>query len=340
MDKVTQPTSSEIGVLWTAYMNDSMSNLILNYFLKTVEDTEIKEVILYAINLTVKHQEYIIRLFNNEGLPVPKAFNQNDVRLDAPRLLSDPFMLMYINHMSKAGHFAYSGFISMCARDDLIDFFSTGLKETNELYKKSITSLKKKGLYIRSPYISVKSEPEMVKDKSYLSGFQIFTKQRPVNTIEISHLYTNIQTNLIGAMLSLAFAQTSPNKEVQKFMLRGKDISQKHIKIFTSALMDSNVQAPNTWDNSVTNETTQVFSDKLMMFHMSLLAATGIGNYATAAAASQRSDLALNYERLSLEIALFAKDGADIMLKYNWLEEPPGMVNKTVLAKEKKEETH
>ncbi|MBM7583682.1 hypothetical protein JOC86_000219 [Bacillus pakistanensis] len=73
---------------------------------------------------------------------------------------------------------------------------------------------------------------------------------------------------------------------------------------------------------------------------MSLLAATEFGNYATAAAASQRSDLALNYECLSLEIALFAKDGVDIMLKYTWLEEPSGMVNKTVLAQQKKEETH
>ncbi|WP_338021693.1 hypothetical protein [Bacillus pakistanensis] len=47
-------------------------------------------------------------------------------------------------------------------------------------------------------------------------------------------------------------------------MLRGKDISQKH---FTSALMDSNVHAPNTWDNSVTNETTQVFSDVFTCCH-------------------------------------------------------------------------
>ncbi|MBM7583683.1 hypothetical protein JOC86_000220 [Bacillus pakistanensis] len=50
-------------------------------------------------------------------------------------------------------------------------FFTTGLIETNELLKKSITVLKEKGLYIRSPYIIVKDESEMVKDKSYLSGF-------------------------------------------------------------------------------------------------------------------------------------------------------------------------
>jgi hypothetical protein len=72
-----------------------------------------------------------------------------------------------------------------------------------------------------------------------------------------------------------------------------------------------------------------------MMFHMGLLSATGSGNYATAAAASQRSDLILNYERLSLEVAQFAKEGADIMIKNNWLEEPPGTMDKEKLAYEK-----
>lgn len=67
-------------------------------------------------------------------------------------------------------------------------------------------------------------------------------------------------------------------------------------------------------DLSISHSTTQTFSDKLIMSHMSLLSASGIGNYATAAAASQRNDLAMNYERLSVEIAAFAKSGADIMI--------------------------
>ncbi|MBM7583684.1 hypothetical protein JOC86_000221 [Bacillus pakistanensis] len=53
-------------------MNDSMSNLIFNYFLKTVKDPEIKEVILYAFDLTVKHQEEVIRIFNQEKTPASK----------------------------------------------------------------------------------------------------------------------------------------------------------------------------------------------------------------------------------------------------------------------------
>ncbi|WP_285871207.1 DUF3231 family protein [Metabacillus litoralis] len=66
------------------------------------------------------------------------------------------------------------------------------------------------------------------------------------------------------------------------------------------------------------------------------LTAAGIGNYyTTAAAASQREDLAINYERLSMEIAKFAKSGLDIMIKNNWLEQSPGLLDRGKLAKNK-----
>lgn len=145
----------------------------------------------------------------------------------------------------------------------------------------------------------------------------------------------NIQTNTIGSKLCLSFAQTSQNKEVQEFMLWGKKIAKKHVELFTSALADSEILAPGAPNVCISDSTSQTFSDKLMMFHMSLLSAAGIGNYATAAGASQRNDLAIKYERLSIEIALFAKSGADIMIKNNWLEQPPGLKDREKLARHK-----
>ena len=71
------------------------------------------------------------------------------------------------------------------------------------------------------------------------------------------------------------------------------------------------------------------------MFHIAMMAAAGMGIFAVAAAASQRSDLALNYERLSLEIGQYVKDGADIMIDHAWLEQPPGTQDKEKLSKKK-----
>jgi hypothetical protein len=170
-----------------------------------------------------------------------------------------------------------------------------------------------------------------------LSGLNPFSDKRPLNAVEISHLYLNIITNSIGVKLSLAFAQTSTSKDVQDFMLRSKDISKKHIQLFTDVLLQDEIEAPHIPDVAVSDSTTRTFSDKLMMFHMSLIASAGIGNYATAGAASQRSDLMINYERLSFEVARLAKSGADIMIKNHWLEQPPGLKDRDNLVRKGKD---
>ena len=88
---------------------------------------------------------------------------------------------------------------------------------------------------------------------------------------------------------------------------------------------------------SITDSITPPFSDKLVDVSHSYDSCSRDGKfYAVAAAASQRSDLALNYERLSLEIAQYVKDGADIMINHAWLEQPPGTQDKEKLSKKKR----
>ncbi|MEO2075088.1 MAG: DUF3231 family protein [Bacillus sp. (in: firmicutes)] len=334
---VTQLTSAEIASLWTSYMNNSMSVQFLNYFLGTVEDPEVRDICEMAHSIATKVLSEITAFFQQEEIPVPNGFSESDVNLNAPRLYTDSFMIYYINHMSKAGMLGYGGFTSMCARKDVRTCFKTALMLTADLYDKSTDVLLEKGLFVRPPYIGYPKQKDYVDSKSYLSGLNPFTNKRPLNSVEISHLFMNIQNNLIGAKLCLSFAQSSPRKEVQKLMLQGKDISEKHVKIFTSTMLDNNTQPPISSDVAITDSTAEVFSDKLIIFHNGLLTAAGTGNYATAAAASQRSDLILNYERLSLEIAQYAKDIATLMIDNEWLEQPPGTLDKVKLAQHKKQ---
>ncbi|MGM0874663.1 MAG: DUF3231 family protein [Bacillota bacterium] len=331
----TNFTASEIASLWTAYMNESMSVCIVGKMLKDIEDSEIKKGMQSVYDFFKQNLEILTALFQNENFAIPNGFTKEDVNMNAPKVFSDTFCLTYVNHMAKLGMLAYSGFISMSVRNDIRSYFTQGLTGISDLYNSTIEIALSKGFYVRAPYIGVPTETDYVDSKKYLSGLNLFTNSRPLNAIEISHLYMNIQTNAIGSKLCLSFAQTSQNKEVQEFMLRGKDISVKHVELFTKALAESDIVAPGSPNINVSYSTSQTFSDKLMMFHMSLLSAAGTGNYATAAAASQRNDLAINYERLSLEIAQFAKSGADIMIKNNWLEQPPGLKDREKLAKKK-----
>ncbi|MFP3886420.1 DUF3231 family protein [Priestia filamentosa] len=329
-------TSSEIASIWTGYMNDSMSKCVLGYFLKHVQDEEIKSIVQFSYDISSTHLKKLTTIFQKEQIPIPTGFTyDDDVNLNAPALYTDPFMLIYINHMAKIGLLGYGGFISMSAREDMRAYYREGLNETSELYERSSKVALSKGLFVRAPYIPYPTQTDYVDARKYLSGISIFSKQRPLNAVEISHLFMNIQTNIMGTKLAISFAQTSPREKIQKWMLRGRDISKKHVDIFTKILLENDIQPPVSSDVAITNSTTPPFSDKLTMFHMAFMSAAGSGNYATAAAASQRNDLILNYERLALEIALYAKDGADLMIDHAWMEQPPPTIDKDQLTNKK-----
>lgn len=328
-------TSAEIGCLWTSFNDDSMSMCVLEFMLKHLQDTDIKPAVQYAYDISSYHLDQLTSTFKQEQFAFPHAFSAEDVNMEAPWLFSDLFCLSYVNHMSKVGMIKYGGFITMSKRKDIRDFYTQALTEASTLYNQTTDIALSKGIHPTHPYIDVPKEADYVDSKKYYSGLNPFSKDRPLNAVEISHLYSNILTNSVGVKLCLSFAQTSPSKEIQDYMVRGKDISNKHIQIFTSTLQEGDVPTTRLPDLSVSDSTTPTFSDKLMMYHMTLLSTAGLGNYATAAAASQRNDLTLNYERLSLESAQFAKSGADIMIKHHWLEQPPGTKDKEHLVRKK-----
>lgn len=331
----TKLTSSEIGSIWTNYMNDSMSKCILGYFLKHVEDDEIKSIVQFAYDLSTKHIKKLTSIFQEEQIPTPTGFTDEDVNMQAPRMYTDMFMLNYIHHMSKMGMLSFSTFTSMGAREDIRNYFTEGLNESSKLFNSSSNILLAKGLFLRAPYVAYPTETDYVDSKKYLSGLNPFSNKRPLNMVEISHLFINIQTNLIGEKIAQSFAQGSSIEKIQNWMLRGKEIAQKHIQVFAKVLLENDIQSPASSDICITDSIEAPFSDKLSMFLISLLNSAGIGNYSMSAAASQRSDLILNYERLSGEIAKYAKDGFDILIEHAWLEQPPGTRDKDQLAKNK-----
>lgn len=179
----------------------------------------------------------------------------------------------------------------------------------------------KQGTYVRPPYISAPEKVDFVESQHFLAGF--FGKKRALTSVEVTHLFLNIQSNSIGKALIMAFAQTSKSDEVKQFLIRGKKIAQKHIEIFDQFLTDEDLPAPMSWDSAISDCTTNVFSDKLIMFHVSAMIAAGISNYGMAMAASPRRDLGFKYASLIPEISLYAEDGANIMIKHGWMEEPP-----------------
>ncbi len=90
--------------------------------------------------------------------------------------------------------------------------------------------------------------------KSFLAGF-LTNEKRPLTALEITHLFANLDTNTLGEILMIGFAQVAKSKEVREFIWRGKELSEKHRMIFSEKLIEDNVPAPSPWDSGVTKST-------------------------------------------------------------------------------------
>ena len=307
---------------------------MINYALSQVEDKEIQGVLEYVLGLSEKHVTFLTDLCKKGKLAVPDGFSTEDVNLHAPRLFTDDFFIMYIQNLGKIGLTAYSKALSNAARSDIVQYFKQCLTSSAELLEKSIEVKLSKGIFARAPFIPKQEKVQYVEKQHYMGGGW-FSEKRPLNAIEITHLYYNIERNHLGIVLIIGFSQVAHSKEVQQYMYRGRDISRKYVEVFSELLRDDYLAVSSAWDVQATGSTKSPFSDKLMMFHINTMNASGIGQYGASIGMSQRADLVVMYTRLVAEIGKFAVDGANIMINNGWMEKPPQAIDRKQIAKGK-----
>ncbi|WP_407268850.1 DUF3231 family protein [Radiobacillus sp. PE A8.2] len=329
---VIKLTASEITQLWNTYMNDSGAICHLEHEINNTEDLEIKPLLQYALDVSKSHIVRITEILNKENYPVPHGFTlDEDVNVNAPRLFSDAYSLIAMNQLGKLGLSAYSMALPVAVREDVYCFFSDCLRESDEIIKKTNDLLLSKGLYIRSPYLPTPENIDFVKKKSFLAGY--FGEKRPLTGGEITNLYANFQRNALGSATMIGYSQVAEKKDVTEYILRGKEIAQKHCEILGSYLNENDLPSPMNWDAEVTDSTTYTFSDKKMMFYSTSLIALSVGFYGASISMSPRRDIGAMYGRLTAEILNYADDGAKLMIKYGWMEEPPRALDRDELAK-------
>ncbi|MDQ0300241.1 hypothetical protein J2S78_002688 [Salibacterium salarium] len=334
LDKNTNITSAEHAQLWNAYMNASITSTIVKYFLAKVEDPDIESVLQEALTLTTTHAETLTHMFTKENKPVPIGFNDQDLNTNAPRLYSDNYFLQHILQLGMAGMFSFSAAINLSIRHDIYTFFSEGFQKYNHLHQKAASVSLEKGLYLRPPTVPTPNEVDFVKKRNFLTGW--FGKRRPLMTQEIAYLFSNLERNSLGIAMLTGFSQVVKSKEVKNYIIRGIEIAKKHVNIFRSILEENHVPTPMGSDSMVTDSANvSPFSDKLIMYHVTGMTTLGIGFYGLSISTNIRRDLSVHYTRLTAEIALYSEDGATLMIDNEWLEEPPRMVNRDELVRNK-----
>jgi hypothetical protein len=324
-------TSAEISQLWASYMNDSFSICVLKYFINNVDDTEVRSVLEYALQLAQSHIPKLTAIFNKENYPIPHGFIEGeDVDINAPRLFSDSYYLRFLLRESNIGLNAISMAVALSVRTDVNTYFTECLSDITKLHTMTKEVLLSKGLYVRSPHIPIPKNVDYVKEKSFLAGF--FGDVRPLSVLELTNLYSNIQRNVLGSATLIGFSQVAKDAKVKDYLVRGRDIAKKHVDVFGQKLKKDNLLVPMAWDIDITESTTFTFSDKIMMFQVTSLNAIGIAFYGASLATSPRRDIGLEYSRLMAEIGQYATDGAKIMIENGWLEQLPLASDRDELA--------
>lgn len=225
MENKKSLNAAELGELWVSYMNASLSSKVFAYFLEKVEDEEINGVIKDAYALSQSALQFITGVFEQDGIPQPVAFTDEDVNVNAPRLFTDNFFLQYIHEYAFLGMTETTTSINRASRQDIYQFYSESYLKFNKLHEKALSVMVSKGVYANPPSIPTPEKIDFVKKQNFLTGW--FGERRALLAVEIAGLYSNIQRNLLGATVLTGFSQAATLKEVRQFMLRGIDIANK-----------------------------------------------------------------------------------------------------------------
>lgn len=331
-EQLSNFSSSELSYLWISYSYESMSKYAVMPFLQHVDDEDTKVLLEEVLNDATKRIETIKDLFTQENHPIPQGFTKGDVNLDAPRLFSDAMYLEFLLQILKLELTSYQLAYVESIKPELQSFFKTNIQEDMELIEKIKQLSLDKGIFITPPRIPVPKSNEFVSKESFLAGW--FGEKRPLLAMEIAHLVFNAKRNGIGHAAITGFSQVAQSKEVRKFFERGRDLALKQLNIFSSILHDNNLPASaKIWTSEVTDTTISPYSDRLMLQLITSLIASGISSYGMAIAMCERRDLGVHYTRLLAEVAQYADDGAEILIKNGWMEQPPMAANRKKLAK-------
>jgi hypothetical protein len=328
-----QLTSSELGTLWMTYQSTSASLLMYDLMKEKTIDKEAQNILTSYISEAQNVKNEIVKVFNSEKAVIPIGFDERDIIRDATPLFDDIFHIMYLRQIIKLNFQHSAIFSAISYMKEVNDIFKLNYDIANKYYVMTTNYLLGKGVLTRPPYVTMPKQVEFIEDKNYMSGFNVLTDKRSLNTIEVGYINEAIQSNIFGMQLMTGFAQVAKENEVKKYFIQGKELSKKIVTELSSVMMQSDIQPPSTWAGRATDSTNPPFTDKLMMYITSLISSSSMAFNVLGTSYSMRSDLQLKLGLISKDVFQFSKKGAELMIKHKWMEEPPQMEDRNQLTK-------
>jgi hypothetical protein len=316
----------EISQLWLIYQANSLMKCILQYFSAQAQDPEIKTILTDALNMIYPKLSAIISLFNSVGFPIPYGYTDEDVNTNAKRLFSDSLMLSAFRAVTRFRLVKLAHALPLATRPDVRAFFNSALVEEQNLLNKAEDLLTKKGINVRPPYIPIPDRVNYIADNSWYGN--LFGSERPINALELTHVFQRLETKLVESAIHLGFTQVVKDPKIKAYFSKGLQIFDNEIKRWSAILNKEDIILPLSWRSEVTDSLESPFSDKLMLFQSLLNITYSFYANGFAIANCNRTDLVRAFVKVEIDLGTYGKDGLDLMIANAWMEEIPLSVDR------------
>jgi hypothetical protein len=330
MNSSARLSSAEIGNTWQFYIQATLARCLLLYFLHHLKDEELISLLKKELFYTDEKIKKMKELYTKEQIPIPDGFSDHDINFDAPPLFYDEYALTFVYSLSRMNMINRAFILGNTARADILDIFTSSILQSVEVYNDSTKLLLSKGLYDRPPMIPYPREVEYIQKKWFVLPFP--EQKRPLTTLEITELFFNIERNYFAIILCLGLQQVVKDKEIKKYIDKGREISEEQIKVFNDILIKEDLINISSLPMLVTDSTISPFSEKFIVALFHYLNAIDVALLGHSLSMSMRADLGALFSKFISEIILYSKDGFNIMVERGWAEQPPIAPNRKDLA--------
>lgn len=324
------PNASEIGNLWAGYLAENMAVCMLKFMVAKSKDPDIKPLLQQALDLSSQRINSMEELFNSIHHPIPEGYGEKDVDINAPELFSESFSLAYTRLMNVYIELKYSMALSRSSRQDFRQFFSEAINTSRDINQRATDILLAKGLLAKAPHVIIPDTIEIVHDKNYYGS--ILGGKRPLNVLEISHLFHNMQVKLLLSTLKLGFSQVIKSEKIKDYMYNGSLMHKEQASKLGKILADENLPEGIPFDFHITDSKQSPFSDKLMLAHSTVVTAFCLVEAGFGLTNSARKDISSTLTNIIAAILADSKNGADLMIENGWLERVPETANRSELV--------
>src|SRR5699024_7631716 len=114
-------------------------------------------------------------------------------------------------------------------------------------------------------------------------------------------------------------------QDIRNFFSNGAELSKSIIKEISETFLEDSIQVPSSSGGHATRSTITPFSDKLMMYCTSIFCVFAMWRNSLEKAISLRYDLAAKMMTFAKDIYEYENEGAKLIIKNGWMEEPPQM---------------